>query len=162
MDRYFGKRKTLSELEQIVERLREEGRKVVLANGCFDILHVGHTRYLSAAKSLGDCLIVAVNSDSSVRELKGPGRPVMDEDARAEIICGLEATDWVCVFYELNVSEFIGRLRPDIQAKGTDYTEDNVPEREMVKSYGGSVAICGDPKDHATKSVIARIRNSAG
>ena len=159
-DHYFGKRKTLAELEEIVERLRREGKTVVLANGCFDILHVGHTRYLEAAKAQGDCLIVAINSDASVAELKGPGRPILGEDARAEIIAGLEATDWVCIFSGADVSAVIKRLRPDIHAKGTDYSEETVPEREMVKSYGGRTVICGDPKDHASRSVIEKIRDT--
>ena len=160
-DYYFGKRGTLAELEEIVARLREEGKTIVLANGCFDILHVGHTRYLEAAKALGDCLVVAINSDASVRELKGPGRPILDENARAEIIAGLEASDWVCIFPNDDVSEVIKRLRPDIHAKGTDYTKETVPEREVVKSCGGRTVICGDPKDHASKSVIEKIRSIA-
>ena len=130
-----------------------------MANGCFDILHVGHTRYLQAAKAKGDCLIVAINSDASVAELKGPGRPILGEGARAEIIAGLEAPDFVVIFSGADVSAVIKRLRPDIHAKGTDYTEETVPERETVKSYGGQIAICGDPKDHATRSVIEKIRD---
>jgi len=161
VDYYLGKRKTLAELEEIVARLREEGKTIVLANGCFDILHVGHTRYLEAAKALADCLVVAINSDASVRQLKGPGRPILDENARAEIIAGLEAPDWVCVFSGDDVSEVIKRLRPDIHAKGTDYTEETVPEREVVKDYGGRTVICGDPKGHASKSVIEKIRSIA-
>lgn len=159
MDHYFGKRKTLAELEEIVAALKADGKMIVLANGCFDILHVGHTRYLGAAKALGDYLIVAINSDASVRELKGPGRPILDENTRAETIAGLEAPDWVCIFSEDDVSEVIKRLRPDIHAKGTDYTEETVPEREVVKGCGGRVVICGDSKNHATKSVIEKIRS---
>lgn len=161
MDYYFGKRKTLAELEDIVARLKEEGRTIVLANGCFDILHVGHTRYLEAAKAQGDCLVVAINSDASVRELKGPGRPILDEDARAEIIAGLQASDWVCIFSGSDVSEVIQRLRPDIHAKGTDYTVNSVPEREVLRRCGGRTVICGDPKDHATQAVIERIKKFA-
>ncbi len=158
-DHYFGKRRTLAELEEIVPALKQGGKTVVLANGCFDILHVGHTRYLQAAKALGDCLVVAINSDESARRLKGPGRPILDENARVEIIAGLEAPDWVCTFHGNDVSDVIKRLRPDIHAKGTDYTEETVPEREVVKSYGGRVVICGDPKDHASRSFIEKIRS---
>ena len=160
-DYYFGKRKTLAELEEIVAALKAEGKTTVLANGCFDILHVGHTRYLEAAKALADCLVVAINSDAAVRQLKGPGRPILDENARAEIIAGLEAPDWVCIFSDDDVSEVIKRLRPDIHAKGTDYTKESVPERELVRGYGGRTVICGDPKDHASKSVIEKIRSIA-
>lgn len=159
MDYYFGKRRTLAELEEIVAALNDGGKTVVLANGCFDILHVGHVRYLEAARALGDCLVVAVNDDASVRKLKGPGRPVLGEDARAEIIAGLQSTDWVCIFSGYDVSSVIERLRPRIHAKGTDYTEQTVPEREIVKSYGGRTVICGDPKAHSTKDVIKRIVN---
>ena len=157
VDRYFGKRRTLAELAEIVAALKENGKTIVLANGCFDILHVGHVRYLEAARALGDCLAVAVNDDASVRKLKGPGRPILDQDARAEIIAGLQSTDWVCVFSGHDVSSVIERLRPQIHAKGTDYTEQTVPERETVSSYGGRTVICGDPKAHSTKDVIKRI-----
>lgn len=161
-DHYFGKRKTLAGLEAIVERLKRQGKTVVLANGCFDILHVGHTRYLRAAKELGDCLVVAINSDASVRAIKEPGRPILSEDARAEIVAGLEAVDYVTVFSAEDVSEVLLRLQPDIHAKGTDYTEETVPEREVVRSYGGRTAICGDPKDHSTKGIIERLRGKTG
>jgi len=157
MDYYFGKRKTLDELGEIVAGLKRNGKTVVLANGCFDILHVGHVRYLEAARALGDCLVVAVNDDASVRQLKGPGRPILGQDARAEIVAGLQSTDLVCIFSGHDVSGVIERLRPHIHAKGTDYTEQTVPEREIVKSYGGQTVICGDPKSHSTKDVIKRI-----
>ncbi|MCD6328731.1 adenylyltransferase/cytidyltransferase family protein [bacterium] len=157
-DNYFGKRRTLEELEKTVLGLKAAGKTIVLANGCFDLIHVGHVRYLEAARRLGDCLVLALNSDASVSAIKGAGRPILDEDARAEIVSAMEAVDWVCIFSGEDVSEVIRRLRPDIHAKGTDYTEETVPEREVVKRLGGRTVICGDPKDHATKSIIERIR----
>ena len=136
---------------------RGRGRRVVLANGCFDLLHVGHVRYLSAARGLGDALVVGLNSDASVRRLKGPGRPVMAADERAELIGALAAVDLVVVFEEDNAEALIARLRPDVHAKGTDYTEESVPERAAVLAAGGRVAIAGDPKSHATRDLIAAI-----
>ena len=136
---------------------RARGRRVVLANGCFDLLHVGHVRYLSAARGLGDALVVGLNSDASVRRLKGPGRPVMPADERAELIGALAAVDLVVVFDDDSADALIARLRPDVHAKGTDYTEDSVPERAAVLTAGGRVAIAGDPKSHATRDLIAAI-----
>lgn len=136
---------------------RARGRRVVLANGCFDLLHVGHVRYLGAARGLGDALIVALNSDASVRRLKGPGRPVMAADERAELIGALAAVDLVVVFDEDRADALIRHLRPDVHAKGTDYTEESVPERAAVLAAGGRVAIAGDPKSHATRDLIAAI-----
>jgi len=136
---------------------RDRGRRVVLANGCFDLLHVGHVRYLSAARGLGEALVVGVNSDASVRRLKGPGRPVMAADERAEIIGALASVDLVVVFDEDSADTLIARLRPDVHAKGTDYTEASVPERAAVLAAGGRVAIAGDPKSHATRDLIAAI-----
>ena len=136
---------------------RGRGRRVVLANGCFDLLHVGHVRYLSAARGLGDALIVGLNSDASVRRLKGPGRPVMPADERAELIGALAAVDLVVVFDDDSAEALIARLRPDVHAKGTDYTEESVPERAAVLAAGGRVAIAGDPKSHATRDLIAAI-----
>ena len=136
---------------------RSRGRRVVLANGCFDLLHVGHVRYLSAARGLGDALIVGLNSDASVRRLKGPGRPVMPADERAELIGALAAVDLVVVFDDDSAAALIARLRPDVHAKGTDYTEESVPERAAVLAAGGRVAIAGDPKSHATRDLIAAI-----
>ena len=136
---------------------RARGRRVVLANGCFDLLHVGHVRYLSAARSLGDALVVGLNSDASVRRLKGPGRPVMPADERAELIGALAAVDLVVVFDDDRADALIARLRPDVHAKGTDYTEESVPERAAVLTAGGRVAIAGDPKSHATRDLIAAI-----
>ena len=136
---------------------RGRGRRVVLANGCFDLLHVGHVRYLSAARGLGDALVVGLNSDASVRRLKGPGRPVMPADERAELIGALAAVDLVVVFDDDSAAALIARLRPDVHAKGTDYTEESVPERAAVLAAGGRVAIAGDPKSHATRDLIAAI-----
>jgi len=136
---------------------RSRGRRVVLANGCFDLLHVGHVRYLSAARGLGDALVVGLNSDASVRRLKGPGRPLMPADERAELIGALAAVDLVVVFDEDRADALIARLRPDVHAKGTDYSEESVPERAAVLTAGGRVAIAGDPKSHATRDLIAAI-----
>ena len=147
------KLRTLEELPELIE-----GKKVVLANGCFDILHVGHVRYLEGARKLGDALIVAINSDRSVRALKGPGRPILDEKERAALVSGLRCVDHVLVFDEPDVTRVLDTLRPAIHAKGTDYTEATVPEREKVLGYGGQVRITGDPKDHSTKDLIRRIQ----
>jgi rfaE bifunctional protein nucleotidyltransferase chain/domain len=136
---------------------RRDGKRVVLANGCFDLLHVGHVRYLQAARGLGDVLVVAVNGDESVRRLKGPGRPVMSADERAELVGALAGVDAVVVFDDDRADALIARLEPDVHAKGTDYTEDSVPERASVLAAGGRVAIAGDPKAHATRDLIATI-----
>lgn len=133
---------------------RSAGDKIILTNGCFDLLHVGHVRYLCAAKQLGGRLIVAVNSDASTRTLKGEGRPRVPGDERAEILAALSDVDAVTLFDALDVTELIRLLRPDIHAKGTDYTEENVPEREVVIACGGRVAIVGDPKDHSTTDLL--------
>jgi rfaE bifunctional protein nucleotidyltransferase chain/domain len=137
------------------------GKKVVMANGCFDLLHVGHVRYLQAARQLGDVLVVAINSDSSVRTLKGSGRPIMNERDRAEIIGALSCVDYVVIFNELNVEKVLRALCPAIHAKGTDYTEASVPEGAIVRAYGGSVKIVGDPKNHATRDMIRQIAPSS-
>lgn len=142
-----------------VERRRNAGDTIVLANGCFDLLHVGHIRYLKGAKALGGALVVAINSDEQVRRLKGKGRPFMPENERAEIVAALECVDLVTVFDEPTVTETILAIRPDIHTKGTDYTVDNVPEREIVRSIGGRVAIVGDPKDHSSSEMIERSHN---
>jgi len=141
---------------------RAAGKRLVLANGVFDLLHVGHVRYLRAAKALGDVLLVALNSDASVRRLKGAGRPIMAEDERAELVAALDPVDAVVVFDDDTVDALIARLRPDVQAKGTDYTEDSVPERDSVRAAGGRVAIAGDPKDHSTRDLIATIVSRFG
>ena len=139
-----------------------EGRRVVLANGCFDILHVGHVRYLEAAKELGDILVVAINDDDSVRRLKGAGRPIMSLEERAHLVSALECVDHVIAFSEADVGRVIEILRPQFQAKGTDYTEEAVPEGDQVRSYGGEVRIAGDPKDHSTREILSRIRELSG
>jgi rfaE bifunctional protein nucleotidyltransferase chain/domain len=141
-------------LRQRVELWRHAGERVTLANGNFDLLHVGHVRYLRGAKALGGKLVVAINSDESVRTLKGEGRPIMPEQERAEIVAALADVDAVVVFPELDVRALIREIRPDIQAKGTDYTADSVPERDTVTEYGGRVEIVGDPKDHSTSEII--------
>jgi rfaE bifunctional protein nucleotidyltransferase chain/domain len=153
------KRKELAELEAIVEQARREGRVVVFANGCFDLVHVGHIRYLQHARAMGDLLIVAINGDRSVRSLKGAGRPFLNEADRAELLAALECVDYVIVFGDPDVRRLLDRLRPDIHAKGTDYTEATVPERDVVLAYGGQVRIAGDPKDHSTRDLMARIRD---
>lgn len=142
-----------------IEKRRGAGERIVLANGCFDILHVGHIRYLAAARSLGDCLVVGVNSDEQARKLKGEGRPAVNENERAEVISALRSVDLVTIFPEPTVTELIRAIRPDVHAKGTDYTEDNVPEREIVREVGGRVAIVGDPKDHSSTELFSRTRD---
>jgi len=147
-------------LLKIVSTERAVGARVVLANGCFDILHVGHVRYLEGAKALGDLLVVGVNSDKHVEQLKGQRRPLMPQDQRAEMVGAVEAVDLVTIFDEPTVVQLLLALRPDIHAKGTDYSEETVPEREIVRSYGGRVAIVGDPKDHSTSELIDRLKKS--
>lgn len=149
-------------LSEFVCERRSRGAVIVLANGCFDLFHVGHLRYLQAAKTLGDVLIVAVNSDVQARRLKGEGRPATPENERAEVIAGLACVDAVTIFDEPTVTELLLAIKPDIHAKGTDYTVGSVPERETVLSYGGRVAITGDPKDHSSTSIFDRLTNNAG
>jgi rfaE bifunctional protein nucleotidyltransferase chain/domain len=149
-----SKLKTLEKLITIVRSAQASGRKVVFANGCFDLLHAGHIRYLRSAKAEGDLLIVALNSDASVQRLKGEGRPIQPENARAEMIGSLECVDYVLLFDDATVDSLLSKLRPDVHAKGTDYIADTVPERDTVRSYGGRVAIVGDPKDHSTRDLI--------
>jgi D-glycero-beta-D-manno-heptose 1-phosphate adenylyltransferase len=141
-----------------VEKLKRKGKCVVLANGCFDTLHVGHARYLAGAKKEGDVLVVAVNADSSVKDLKGPGRPVLDEQARAELVGALRDVDYVLLFAERNVEVLLEELRPDVHAKGTDYTMETVPERAVSQRLGIRVAIVGDPKDHSTRAFLDGVR----
>jgi rfaE bifunctional protein nucleotidyltransferase chain/domain len=143
-----------SELLRQVAEWRRAGEPITLANGTFDLLHVGHVRYLAGAKALGGKLVVAVNSDDSVRRLKGEGRPVIPENERAEIVAALADVDAVVIFSELDVRAIIGEIRPDVQAKGTDYTVDSVPERDAVAEYGGRVEIVGDPKQHSTSEIL--------
>jgi len=139
-----------------VAEWRHAGERIILTNGCFDVLHVGHVRYLSGAKALGGRVIVAVNDDASVRTLKGEGRPRMPASERAEIVAALEAVDAVVIFPELDVRTLLRELRPDLHAKGTDYTAETVPERDVVAEYGGRVAIVGDPKDHSTSDLLRK------
>jgi rfaE bifunctional protein nucleotidyltransferase chain/domain len=143
-----------NQLREQVEQWRRVGERIILANGNFDLLHVGHVRYLRGAKALGGKLVVAINSDQSVRALKGEGRPIMPEQERAEIVSALADVDAVIVFPELDVRSIIREIRPDIHAKGTDYTADTVPERDVVADCGGRVAIVGDSKDHSTSEII--------
>jgi D-glycero-beta-D-manno-heptose 1-phosphate adenylyltransferase len=145
-------------LHAILEEHRRAGRKIVFANGVFDLLHVGHVRYLQAARAEGDLLVVGINSDSSTRKLKGDGRPILTERARAALVAALRAVDYVVVFEELDVNSLLRELQPDVHAKGTDYTPDTVPERELAAMLGIRVAIVGDPKDHSTRDLLARLR----
>lgn len=147
-------------LLEAADRERTAGKSVVFANGAFDLLHVGHVRYLEAARNEGQWLVVGVNSDRSVRAGKGEGRPILPELERAEIVAALECVDAVVIFDEDTPVELIAALQPAVHAKGTDYTSDSVPERAVVASYGGRTAIVGDPKDHATTDLIERIRKT--
>ena len=149
--------------EFLRERLPSEklrGKTIVFANGCFDTLHVGHVRYLAGAKEQGDLLVVGVNADSSVRPLKGPGRPVLDEHARALLVAALRVVDYVVLFSEPNAEKLLEELRPDVHAEGTDYTAESVPERAVADRLGIRVAIVGDPKDHSTRSLFEAIRKA--
>ena len=145
------------ELLQRVASAREAGARIVLANGCFDVLHVGHVRYLEGARKLGDVLIVGINSDEQVALQKGAGRPVLPANERAEIVAALESVTYVTIFDEPTVEQLLLAVKPDVHAKGTDYTTETVPERDVVRSYGGQVAIVGDPKDHSTSEILARL-----
>jgi len=147
-------------LRELLPAAQLRGQTVVFANGCFDTLHVGHVRYLAGAKAEGDILVVGVNADSSVRPLKGPGRPVLDEHARALLVAALRNVDYVVIFPEPNVEKLLQELRPDVHAKGTDYTPDSVPERAVADRLGIRVAIVGDPKDHSTRSFFNAIRKA--
>ena len=140
-----------------VRQARAKGATIVLANGCFDVLHVGHIRYLAGAKALGDLLVVGINSDAQVIALKGPGRPILPESERAEIVAALEMVDLVTIFDEPTVEALLLALRPDFHAKGTDYSEETVPERDVVRSYGGRVAIVGDEKNHSTSEMVLKL-----
>ncbi len=147
--------------DQLVSRINAaklEGSRIVLANGCFDILHAGHVRYLEGARALGGLLVVGINSDAQVAKLKGAGRPILPERERAELVASLQAVDLVTIFSEPTVTELLLAMKPDVHAKGTDYTEETVPERDVVRSYGGRVAIVGDPKNHSTSEMINRLK----
>lgn len=145
------------ELSTRIEEARSAGARIVLANGCFDVLHVGHVRYLAGARELGDVLVVGINSDEQVARLKGPGRPVMRGAERAELVASLESVTYVTIFDEPTVEQLLLTLKPDVHTKGTDYTEETVPERAVVRSYGGRVAIVGDSKEHSTSAILTRI-----
>ncbi len=150
-------------LDPLREKLREhkrQGRRIVFANGCFDTLHVGHIRYLQGARREGDVLVVGVNADSSVCNLKGPGRPILDENARAHLVAALRCVDYVVLFAEPNVEALLEKLRPDVHAKGTDYTTETVPERAVATRLGIRVAIVGDPKDHSTREFLESVRKA--
>jgi len=153
---------TIEEAARLAETLRAAGRRIVLANGCFDLLHVGHLRYLHAARHLGDVLFVGVNGDAAVRRLKGPGRPLMPVQERVEILGALRDVDHVVVFEEDTADALVARIRPHVHAKGTDYTADSVPEAATVRAAGGRIAIAGDPKRHSTRDVIAVILHAFG
>ena len=145
-------------LQAVLREHRRRRRKIVLANGVFDLLHVGHVRYLRAARGEGDILVVGINSDSSTRARKGEGRPIMTERARAAVVAALTAVDYVVIFDELDVNELLREIRPDVHAKGTDYAIDTVPERELANQLGVRIAICGDSKDHSTHEILERVR----
>jgi rfaE bifunctional protein nucleotidyltransferase chain/domain len=148
---------TVSDAAALAERLRAAGRRIVLANGCFDLLHVGHVRYLEEARRLGDVLFVGINSDASVARLKGAGRPLMPEAERVEMLAALRAVDHVVVFDDDTADALLRAVKPDVHAKGTDYTVDSVPERATTRALGGTTAITGDPKQHASRDLIATI-----
>jgi rfaE bifunctional protein nucleotidyltransferase chain/domain len=150
--------KTLEELQSIVQTAKTAGKKVIFANGCFDILHVGHVRYLQQAKELGNILIVGLNSDRSVERLKGKGRPILDEQARIKLLSALECVDYVVLFEDDTVDRLLVKLKPHHHCKGGDYTPENVPEKETVKSYGGSTSITGGAKVQSTRWLFEQIR----
>ena len=147
-----------SDLDDLVAADRAAGRTISFANGCFDVLHVGHVRYLAGAAAEADRLIVAVNDDAAVGTLKGSGRPVLPAAARAEVVAALRGVDYVVIFPDATVARLLERYRPDVHCKGTDYTVDSVPERETVRAYGGRIAIVGDPKDHSTSELLQKLR----
>ena len=152
---------SLDELKLLAQSAREEGKTIVLTNGAFDLLHVGHVRYLQGAAEHGDLVVSAVNSDSSVREAKGPNRPMIPEAERAELIAALAVVDWVVIFSDKTVEPIIEAIRPDVHAKGTDYTAESVPEAALVKKLGGRVEIVGDPKDHSTTQLCEQLKEQS-
>lgn len=147
-----------AQLAALGERLRREGRRIVFANGCFDLLHVGHVRYLQDARAEGDVLVVGVNSDRAVSGLKGPGRPLLPAEARVELVAALECVDYVVIFDDLTAESVLRDLRPHVHCKGTDYTAESVPERAVMEELGGTVRIVGDAKTHSTRDILAEIR----
>ena len=146
-----------AQLAEHIAAEKAKGQRIVLANGCFDVLHAGHIRYLAGARALGDLLVVGVNSDQQVTKLKGAGRPVLAESERAELVASIESVDVVTIFDEPTVTELLLAIKPDVHAKGTDYTEESVPERDVVRSFGGRVAIVGDPKNHSTSEILKKV-----
>jgi rfaE bifunctional protein nucleotidyltransferase chain/domain len=156
----LGIRLNEDELVAAVQSDRQAGRTIAFANGCFDVLHVGHVRYLADARAQADRLVVAINDDGSVSGLKGPGRPILSGADRAETVAALESVDYVVLFSDPDAHRLLRVLQPDVHCKGTDYTPDTVPERETVRAYGGRIAIVGDPKDHSTRDLLARIKSS--
>jgi rfaE bifunctional protein nucleotidyltransferase chain/domain len=157
----LGRIVTEQELIALVRADREAGRTVAFANGCFDVLHVGHVRYLAGASREADRLVVAINDDQSVSGLKGTGRPILSAADRAEVVAALERVDYVVTFSDPDVNRLLALLRPDVHCKGTDYTADTVPERATVLAYGGRIAIVGDPKAHSTRDLLARIQSAS-
>ncbi len=157
----MGRVVTESELLAAIAEDRRAGRAIAFANGCFDLLHVGHVRYLQGAAAEANRLVVAINTDRSVAALKGPGRPVLPEADRAELVSALRGVDYVILFEDATVERLLTALKPDVHCKGTDYTVDTVPERAVVQAYGGRTAIVGDPKRHATRDLVARISASS-
>ena len=163
----FNSSETLNAAARILSRdtvisktssARQAGKTIVLANGCFDVLHAGHIRYLQGARELGDVLVVAINADDQVKLLKGSGRPILAERERAELVASLEVVDFVTIFDEPTVEQLLLAIKPDVHAKGTDYTEETVPERDVVRSFGGRIAIVGDPKNHSTSEILERFK----
>lgn len=157
----MGEVLTEGQLEARIGEDRHAGRTLAFANGCFDVVHAGHVRYLEGAAAEADRLIVAINDDQSVRAMKGPNRPVLAAVDRAELVAALRAVDYVVIFPDATVARLLERFKPDVHCKGTDYTADTVPERETVRAYGGRIAIVGDPKDHSTTEMLARVRRGA-
>ena len=157
----MGRIVSRAELASLVEQDRQSGLTIAFANGCFDLLHVGHVRYVQGAAAEGDRLIVAVNGDATAGT-KGPGRPILPATDRAELVASLRGVDYVVIFDEPTVDALLRQIEPDVHCKGTDYTEESVPERETVRAYGGRIAIVGDPKDHSTRDLLARIRGRGG
>ncbi|MBS3764016.1 MAG: adenylyltransferase/cytidyltransferase family protein [Candidatus Brocadiia bacterium] len=149
-------------LKSRIDALKQDGQKIVFTNGCFNLLHVGHIRYLQGAADIGNVLLTAINSDDSVRQLKGADYPVVPHDERAEIVAALECVDFVTIFHETDVSNLLLKLKPDVHTKGSDYTLETIPERETVLSYGGELAIAGDPKDHSTTDLIEHVASARG
>lgn len=157
MSDYLAPILSLADIVEQTTKARHAGATIVLANGCFDLIHVGHVRYLAAAKELGDVLVVAINSDRQARSLKGAGRPFVPEKERAEVVAALKSVDLITIFDDPTVEAVIRAIRPDLHAKGTDYTADSVPERDILKECGGNVVIVGDPKDHSSTQMISTI-----